>query len=56
MASLAGEIVEAAGQGNDVAGAQGALRGMAEIFGLRIGSEVEARVVEGWGEHMGRFE
>jgi hypothetical protein len=55
MAALAGEIIAAAGQGQSVAGAQGALRGMARIFGIRIDNEVEARVREGWGEHMGKF-
>lgn len=56
MVGLAGLIKGAAQDGGDVEEAQSLLKGMGKIFGLRIGEEVEKRVSQGWGEHMGRFE
>lgn len=55
MLGLSGEIMSAAGEGADLIAAQEALRKMGEVFGLRIGNVLEERVIEGWGEHMGRF-
>jgi len=56
MLALASEIVSGAGNGKAVAFAQNALQEMLGIFALRIDNDVEARVFEGWGEHLGRFE
>jgi cysteinyl-tRNA synthetase len=54
---LAGAIVEAARSGQRIDAAQNELRRMATVFGLRLGAaEPEPRVVEGWAEHLKRFE
>ena len=55
MVGLAGEIIKSVEQGWDVAAAQEALLRMVQVLGLRIGKEPEARVLQGWGEHMERF-
>ena len=55
MLGVSGEIISAAGEGGDVTAAKEVLGKMGDIFGMRIGKGVEERVVEGWGEHMGRF-
>ena len=56
MLGLSGEIIKAAGESADVTAAQEALLKMGAVFGLRIGNSVDERVVEGWGEHLRRFE
>ena len=56
MVGLAGEIIKSPEQGKDVAAAQEALQQMGQVLGLRIGKVPEARVLEGWGEHLKRFE
>ena len=55
MLGLARKIIAAADQGGDVAAAQEKLRKMGNLFGMRIDRGVEQRVLEGWGEHAGRF-
>ncbi len=57
LATVAEQILAAAGNGARVDEAQTTLRAMAQVFGLRLGSEEpEARVVEGWQRHLLRFE
>ena len=53
---LAWEVLRSANQRMQVDEAQGTLREMSGVFGLRLGAGLEARVEEGWGEHLGRFE
>ena len=55
MLDLAGEIVTSADQGDEVKLAQDQLSEMVSIFGMRVDNEVEERVIEGWGEHIGMF-
>lgn len=56
LASLAEEIIAAARAGRDVTQAQGALREMGRVFGLRLDSaSPERRVMAGWNEHLKRF-
>ena len=55
MLGLSEEIISAAGEGGDVTAAKEVLGKMGDIFGMRIGNDEEERVIEGWGEHMGRF-
>ena len=52
---LAWEVLRSAEQGMQVDEAQGILREMSGVFGLRLGAKPEMRVVEGWGEHSKRF-
>ena len=52
---LAWEVLRSADHGMQVDDAQGALREMSDIFGLRLGARLEASVIEGWGEHSKRF-
>jgi L-cysteine:1D-myo-inositol 2-amino-2-deoxy-alpha-D-glucopyranoside ligase len=56
LSRLADQILAAAREGQDVRQAQGTLRSLAGIFGLRL-NEVgpEPRVIEGWQEHLTRF-
>ncbi|MEJ2351377.1 MAG: hypothetical protein P8Y03_16440, partial [Anaerolineales bacterium] len=54
---LAQKILLAGRVGKDVRGAQEALRRMAGVFGLRLeDKDPEARVVQGWNQHLRRFE
>jgi L-cysteine:1D-myo-inositol 2-amino-2-deoxy-alpha-D-glucopyranoside ligase len=53
---LAWEVLRSANQRMQVDDAQGTLREMSDIFGLRLGAAPEARVAEGWGEHLKKFE
>jgi L-cysteine:1D-myo-inositol 2-amino-2-deoxy-alpha-D-glucopyranoside ligase len=53
---LAWEVLRSANQRMQVDEAQGTLREMSHIFGLRLGARPEARVEEGWGEHLKKFE
>jgi L-cysteine:1D-myo-inositol 2-amino-2-deoxy-alpha-D-glucopyranoside ligase len=56
LEQLAEEIIAAAQAGQNVAAAQATLRRLSQIFGLRLNAQdVEARVIEGWGEHLKRF-
>jgi hypothetical protein len=45
----------AAAMGRDVYAAQGALRRLGGVLGLRLDGDVEPRVREGWREHYRRF-
>lgn len=57
LEALADSILEAAEQGARVGEAQGALRTLAGVFGMHLGSsEPEPRVVAGWAGHLSRFE
>ncbi|MEJ2354025.1 MAG: hypothetical protein P8Y03_29980, partial [Anaerolineales bacterium] len=54
---LAQEIVLAGGNRKNVRSAQEALRRMAGVIGLQLDAkDPEARVVEGWSQHLTRFE
>ncbi len=54
---LAEAIRAAAAAGQEVSRAQADLRALAGVFGLRLDApQPEARVLEGWGEHLRRFE
>lgn len=54
---LAKEIILAGRASKDVHPAQEALRKMAGVFGLRLDArDPEARVVQGWDQHLRRFE
>jgi L-cysteine:1D-myo-inositol 2-amino-2-deoxy-alpha-D-glucopyranoside ligase len=56
LEQLAEEIIAAAQAEQNVAAAQATLRRLSQIFGLRLNAQdVEARVIEGWGEHLKRF-
>jgi len=55
LAELADGIMAAAAMGRDVHAAQGALRRLGGVLGLRLDGDVEPRVREGWGEHYRRF-
>jgi hypothetical protein len=51
------DIREAAEAGRNVQAAQGELRKMAAVFGLRLAEdEPEARVIAGWDKHLARFQ
>ena len=53
MEGLAAEIETAADAGRHLAGAQGALREMCRVFGLRLDANaVEPRVTAGWSTHL----
>lgn len=55
LESLAESILGA--RGRSVAGAQETLRSLSAVFGLRLGvGAPEARVVQGWRDHLARFE
>jgi L-cysteine:1D-myo-inositol 2-amino-2-deoxy-alpha-D-glucopyranoside ligase len=54
---LTQEIILAGRADKDVRGAQEALRRMTGVFGLRLeDKDPEARVVQGWNQHLKRFE
>jgi len=55
LAELADGIMAAAAMGRDVHAAQGALRRLGGVLGLRLDGGVEPRAREGWGEHYRRF-
>jgi len=55
LGALADRVIEGASAGRSVASAQQTLRRLAEVFGLRLGGDVEDRAREGWGEHLQRF-
>jgi len=55
LGDLADRITTAAAMGHDVRAAQGALRRLGAVLGLRFDGDVEPRVREGWGEHYRRF-
>jgi hypothetical protein len=56
LESLADKVIEAARVGRDVKEAQGALREMGKVFGLRLDRPgPEERVIQGWNEHLERF-
>lgn len=56
LAQLADEILTAAPAGPDLGPAQAALRQMSAVFGLRLDAAgPEARVIEGWNNHIRRF-
>ncbi|MDX1665280.1 MAG: cysteine--tRNA ligase [Candidatus Promineifilaceae bacterium] len=57
MDEFAQQIVRVAQLGRDVGQAQQALAEMAAVFGLYLDAdEPEARIVEGWDEHLERFD
>lgn len=57
MTTLAAQIAAAAQQGWRVDAAQAVLAKMGRVFGLRMGQgEPEARVSEGWQQHLVRFQ
>jgi len=56
LAELAQEIRQAANEGQDIAPAQAMLRRMAHVFGLRLDEAAETPVIEGWNEHLRRFD
>jgi L-cysteine:1D-myo-inositol 2-amino-2-deoxy-alpha-D-glucopyranoside ligase len=54
---LAGEILAAAGQGQDISAAQLRLRELGQVFGLRLDAgQAEPRVIKGWEQHALQFE
>jgi L-cysteine:1D-myo-inositol 2-amino-2-deoxy-alpha-D-glucopyranoside ligase len=56
MDALAAEIEAAARAGGSVAAAQGSLRGLCRVFGLRLeANAVEPRVTAGWSQHLLEF-
>jgi cysteinyl-tRNA synthetase len=52
---LAWEVLRSVNQGMQVDDAQRTLREMSGVFGLRLGAGQDARVEQGWGEHLRRF-
>ncbi len=57
LAQLANDILAARDAGRDVQSAQQALRQMGYVFGLRLDAAgPETRVIDGWNEHLRRFE
>ena len=56
LAELAQEIRQAGDEGRDIAPAQATLRRMAHVFGLRLDEAAETRVIDGWNEHLRRFD
>jgi cysteinyl-tRNA synthetase len=57
MLQLADEIILSAGEGGSIQAAQGALREMSQVLGLRLDQEhPEERVIDGWRKHRSRFE
>jgi len=57
LAQLANDILAARDAGRDVQSAQQALRQMGYVFGLRLDAAgPETRVIDGWNEHLQRFE
>jgi cysteinyl-tRNA synthetase len=56
LVNFAEELLVAADDGYSVLMAQEAVREMGGVFGLQLGGSVESRVVEGWKEHIVKFE
>jgi L-cysteine:1D-myo-inositol 2-amino-2-deoxy-alpha-D-glucopyranoside ligase len=57
LVQLADDILAAQDAGQDVKTAQQALRQMGRVFGLRLDNpNPETRVIDGWNEHLQRFE
>jgi L-cysteine:1D-myo-inositol 2-amino-2-deoxy-alpha-D-glucopyranoside ligase len=57
LAQLADDILAAQAAGKDVQTAQQILRQMGCVFGLRLDNpNPETRVIDGWNEHLQRFE
>ncbi len=56
LETLAAGIGAAAGEGRAVERAQAQLRAMSSVFGLQLDRGPEARVIEGWDEHLKRFQ
>ena len=57
LLNLADEILFRASNGYTIDDAQGALRQMASVFGLRLGKEgPEERVISGWADYRQRAE
>jgi L-cysteine:1D-myo-inositol 2-amino-2-deoxy-alpha-D-glucopyranoside ligase len=56
LGALASRIRENAVAGRAVAAAQGALRKLAGVLGLRLDGEIEPRVRQGWEAHARRFQ
>jgi len=57
LGQLASDILAAQNAGRDVKTAQQALRQMSRVFGLRLdAADPETRVIDGWNEHLRRFE
>jgi cysteinyl-tRNA synthetase len=56
LTNLAARLVGAAPAGADVRSAQAAVRELSHVFGLRLDAQApEARVSEGWNQHLTRF-
>jgi L-cysteine:1D-myo-inositol 2-amino-2-deoxy-alpha-D-glucopyranoside ligase len=56
LEQLADTILDAADGGHDVRSAQGMLRSMSSVFGLRLGAdEPEERVTAGWSHYLRDF-
>jgi len=55
MVNLAEQILNAAGEQRSIADAQRSLVEMSRIFGLRLGSPQDPRVISGWRTHLQRF-
>ena len=56
MVELAKEILGAVNNGIRVSSGQEIMKKMSKVFGLRLGDEPEERVIQMWGEYLGRFE
>jgi L-cysteine:1D-myo-inositol 2-amino-2-deoxy-alpha-D-glucopyranoside ligase len=57
LAQLADDILATQNTGQNVQTAQQALRQMGRVFGLRLDNpDPETRVIDGWNEHLQRFE
>ena len=56
LTGLANDILVGSENGQTIEAAQGVLRAMAQVFGLRLDAEgPEVRVIEGWSQHIKRF-
>lgn len=55
LEQLAEQILDAAHGGRGVRAAQGALREMGQVLGLRLGEGPESRVAAGWNRHLKDF-
>jgi cysteinyl-tRNA synthetase len=56
MVEIAQDVLRSADQDIEVDDAQETLMEMSDIFGMRLGARPEAGVMEGWGEHLRKFE
>jgi L-cysteine:1D-myo-inositol 2-amino-2-deoxy-alpha-D-glucopyranoside ligase len=55
LSDLAGQIIIASLADKSVIDAQVVMREISRIFGLRLNSNLDSRIINGWNEHLRRF-